>query len=176
MVDTAHDLPRALEYQVEHIDAVADTAFVAKATEIHGIASSSDAAMEKLARMYGAIGRLPLQRELHFADAKNQERMEALDHESGFLSCTSSKVVSAFAAEGYLAKPLPNLTRRFEVPTLLIAGRASHVIGENNIRRAAEVWGARLEWLDAGHFVYFEQPQAFAELIERFVKENVAGK
>lgn len=176
MIDTAHDLPRALDYQVEHIDAIAGTAFPAKAAEIHEIAGSSDPAMDKLAKMYGAIGRLPLQRQLHFAERENQERMEALDHESGLLSCTSAKAVQALAAEGYLAKPLPNLTRRLEAPTLLIAGRASHVIGETNIRRAAEVWGARLEWLDAGHFAYFEQPQAFAEMIDRFVKESVGKK
>jgi pimeloyl-ACP methyl ester carboxylesterase len=71
---------------------------------------------------------------------------------------------------------MPNLTRRLEAPTLLIAGSASHVIGEKNIHRAAEVWGARLEWLDAGHFVYFEQPRAFAELIERFVRESAGER
>lgn len=173
MVDTADDLPRAIEYQVERIDSIAERTFPAHASEIHRIARGAGAAMDKLAQLYEVIGRLPLQRELHYADAANQDRMETLDEESGFLNCTSANVVAALAAEGFLTEPAPTLTRRLQKPTLLVAGRASHVIGEKNIRRAAAVWGARLEWLDAGHFVYFEQPQAFAELVERFVKESV---
>lgn len=176
MVDTTHDLGRALQYQVEYIDSIAEVAFADKAQGIRSIASSSAAAMDKLAQMYESIGRLPLQQQLHYADPANQERMEALDGESGLLNCTSGNTVAAFAAGGYLAKALPTVARRLDVPTLLIAGRQSHVIGAANIRNAADVWGARVEWIDAGHFVYFERPQEFVQVVERFLTLSGAGE
>jgi hypothetical protein len=39
------------------------------------------------------------------------------------------------------------------------------VIGEENIQLA----GARVEWIDAGHFVYFEQAEPFVRLVEKFL-------
>lgn len=171
MIDTTHDMGRALQYQVEHIDSIADTAFADKAQQIRAIARSSDRAMGRLGKLYGAIGRLPLQRKLHYADPANQESMETLDRESGFLNCTSGNVVEAFSAEGYLSKALPDVARPLGVPALLIAGRDSHVIGAENVRSAAQAWNAEVEWLDAGHFVYFERPREFAQAIERFVEK-----
>lgn len=172
MIDTMHDLGRALEYQVEYIDSIADTAFASTADGVHAVARSSGDALEKLAKMYESIGRLELQAKLHYADPANQERMEALDRDSGVSNCTAGNTVMAFATDGYLGKALPNVARRLAAPTLLVAGSASHVIGKKNIRSAAEVWGARVEWIDAGHFVYFEKPHEFAQVVEQFLNEG----
>jgi proline iminopeptidase len=171
MIDTTHDLPHALEYQVQYIDSLADTEFRDSAERIHAIASAPGAPMNKLGQMYQAVGRLPLQRKLHFANAASQERMEALDRESGLLDCTSGNAIAALAMQGYLDKALPNVARRLDAPTLLIAGSKSHVIGRANIENAAKVWGARVEWIDAGHFVYFERPQEFVAAVERFLTQ-----
>jgi proline iminopeptidase len=176
MIDTTPDLSRALAYQVSYLDSIADTAWPEKAAAVHAVARSDATPADRLGRIYGVVGRLPLQQKLHYAVAANQDRMEALDRESALANCTSRNVVPAFLREGYLTASLPGVSRRLDAPTLLIAGRQSHVIGEDNIRYAAQIWGARIEWLDAGHFVYFERPQEFTVAVERFLSEHEPAK
>lgn len=175
MIDTSHDLGRALDYQVQYIDSIADETFEKNAQHIHEIAKSPGVGMAKLGKMYAAIGRIEAQGKLFYADPENQARMEALDRESGLENCTSNKAVGALAAQGYLTKAVPSVAKRLDAPTLLIAGSKSHVIGKDNIRAAAEVWGARLEWIDAGHFVYFERPEEFVRVTEKFLNEAGVG-
>jgi proline iminopeptidase len=169
MIDTAPDLSRALGYQVSYADSIADAAWPDKAQAVHAIAASNATPIDKLSRLYEAVGRLPLQKKLHYAQSANQDRMEALDRDSALLSCTSHNVPQAFIQEGYLSEPIPAVVRRLDAPTLIIAGRQSHVVGADNIQHASEIWGARIEWIDAGHFVYFEKPQEFTAAIERFL-------
>lgn len=138
---------------------------------MHEIAAREATAFVRLGALYQLLGRLPMQRHLHYASDDAQERMEALDAEPGFLGCTSSKVVAAFEREGYLGDAPPNVAVAIEAPTLLVAGRASRVIGEAAITEAAARWGAELAWVDdAGHFVYFEKPEAFVQLVTEFVE------
>jgi proline iminopeptidase len=170
MLDTATDLARALEYQVEYIDSIADTAFAADAHRIREIARSPEPAVTRLADLYALIGRLPLQAKLLYADAANQDRMEALDRESGLMNCTNPTAVGALISEGYLSVAMPNVARRMPAPTLLIAGSKSQVIGERNILASADTWGARVVWLDAGHFVYLERPQEFLATVQAFLR------
>lgn len=169
MIDIAPDVHRALEHQVATIDAVAETKFPVEASRIHAIAQSDGKPFEKLFRLYELLGRVPIQRHLHYAAPQAQEKMERVDGASGIMGCTSSEVLSAFEREGYLLGPRPSVAARITVPTLLIAGRSSHVIGADNIRFAAEIWGARVQWLETGHFVYFERPDEFANAVESFV-------
>ena len=35
----------------------------------------------------------------------------------------------------------------------------------------SETWGARVEWVDAGHFVYFESAENFTSAVEDFLRE-----
>jgi proline iminopeptidase len=172
MIDTTPDISRALSYQVSYLDSIAKTAYPDKATAVHAIAGSDSTPVEKLTRLYGLLGRLPLQKQIQYARASNQERMEVLQRESALSSCTSGKVIQAFFKEGYVTGGVPAVVRRLAAPVLLIAGRRSHTIGEENIRYASEIWGARIEWIDAGHFVYFERPEEFAATLERFVSEH----
>lgn len=170
MVDTAPDLGRALTHQVATLDRLADSAFPAQAASVHAIAQSSDAPFPKLARIYGLIGRLPLQRRLHFATEAAQHQMEELDAASALTACTSPAVVSAYEREGYLSGAGPDVGARIMAPTLLIAGRYSEVIGKDTIQAAAQAWGATVEWMDTGHFVYFERPDEFVSAVEAFTR------
>jgi proline iminopeptidase len=170
MLDTATDLARALEHQVEYIDSIAATAFANESQRIHEIAHSSEPAVTRLAELYALIGRLPLQAKLLYAEAANQDRMEALDRESGLLNCTNPTAVGTLISEGYLSAAMPNVARRMPAPTLLIAGSKSQAIGERNILASADTWGARVVWLDAGHFMYLERPQEFLATVQAFVR------
>jgi pimeloyl-ACP methyl ester carboxylesterase len=126
---------------------------------------------EKLTKLYEVIGRVSLQRHLHYAVAQKQQQMEAVDQASNIMGCTSGGVVTAFMKEGYLSDRVPSVASRIKVPTLLVAGRSSHVIGKDNIRRASGTWGAPVVWLDAGHFVYFEKPHKFVAVVVKFLDE-----
>lgn len=171
MVDTAPSVDAALEHQVAFADAVADAAFPSEAARIHALARSGGDAFGKVQRLYALVGRLPLQARLHFASPAMQMEMERLDAASRLLGCTSSKSVAAFQHEGYLGQRASARSGRLDVPVLLLAGRASEVIGKEELARAAQVWGAELRWVEgAGHFVYFEQPEAFANEVVRFLE------
>ncbi|GAF90193.1 unnamed protein product, partial [marine sediment metagenome] len=124
---------------------------------------------DKLKKLYGLLGRLPLQARLHFASKATQTEMEALDEASGLMPCTSAHVASTFEKEGYLGATAPDAELRLPVPSILIAGRSSEVIGKPNIEAAALIWGAEVRWIDgAGHFVYFEKPREFTAAVTGF--------
>lgn len=171
MVDTTPDLGRALQQQIAYIESIADKRFATQAMRVHAVAHSTGSPFEILSRIYGVLGRGPLQSELHYAVAQNQKEMEAIDEKSGIMSCTSSQVVAAFQKEGYLSKRLPSVARRITAPTLLVAGRSSHVVGEENIQIGADIWGAQIQWLEAGHFVYFEKPEEFVDRVKAFLRK-----
>jgi len=52
------------------------------------------------------------------------------------------------------------------VPSTLIAGWSSEVIGKPNIEAAASVWGAEVRWIDGPrHVAYVEKPREFAAAV-----------
>ena len=173
MIDTTHDMGRALEYQVQRLALIADSTYTDVAQRLNAIARSDEGSLNKLLAMHQLVGRVPLQREVMFVDRESQERMDTLDRESELMACTSGNAVAAFATQGYLSKAMPSVARRLNAPTLLIAGSRSHAIGAKNILSAADTWGARVEWIDAGHFVYFDRPLEFAQAVERFLAQSV---
>lgn len=169
-VDGAPNVGSALSYQVERIDTIADRVFPDNATAVHEIARAPETPFTKLGALYGLLGRLAVQRNLHFATSEAQDSMEQMDAESGFLACTSAHTVGAFVEEGYLSEARPDVAVRLSSPSLLIAGRQSHVIGPSVIEQAAATWGSELVWVEnAGHFVYFEQATPFVTAVRDFV-------
>jgi pimeloyl-ACP methyl ester carboxylesterase len=157
-----------LEHHLQVIDRVANDAFSERAREVHAIVEDASAsAFERMQRLYALLGRVPIQLRLHYPTEAAQQQMDALDAASGLSGCTFARVPAAFAREGYLGDrplepPLP-------VPSLLIGGRQSEVIGADNLTRAAQLWGAELALVEgAGHLVYFDRPREFAELVTRF--------
>ncbi|MBX3221899.1 MAG: alpha/beta hydrolase [Labilithrix sp.] len=169
MVDTTPRIERALAHQVSFVDGIAESDFPAKAEEVHSLSRGEGSTFDKLKKLYGLLGRLPLQARLHYASKATQTEMEALDEASGVMACTSPRVASTFEKEGYLGATAPDAEARLPVPSLLVAGRSSEVIGKANIEAAALIWGAEVRWIDgAGHFVYFEKPREFAAAVTGF--------
>jgi proline iminopeptidase len=168
LVDISPELGTVFEHHLQVVDRVADSSFPEHAREVHAIVGdSSTSAFDRMQRLYALVGRVPIQLHLHYPSRAAQQEMDALDEASGLSECTSARVPAAFAREGYLddrpaEPPLP-------VPTLLIGGGASQIVGTENLGRAARLWGAELALVEgAGHFVYFDRPHEFSELVTRF--------
>jgi pimeloyl-ACP methyl ester carboxylesterase len=65
---------------------------------------------------------------------------------------------------------LPGLVRRVRAPTLVLWGRYDQWVSPNDAQRfAADIPGARVEMLEAGHMPQEERPQETAALIEAFL-------
>ncbi|WP_394840942.1 alpha/beta hydrolase [Pendulispora brunnea] len=172
MADTTPDIGAALRQQVAYTESIAESDFPEHAQAIHRIVRGEGTPIQKVQELYGTIGRNPLQGKLHFASADVQKRMNAIDDDSHLLNMTSPKAIKPYIEAGYVNGSLPQVRAPFGAPSLLIAGRASHVIGEANIREAARAWGCELVWLDAGHFVYFESPREFVDTMTRFLHDH----
>jgi proline-specific peptidase len=176
MVDTAPRVGRALAHQVQFLDGIANTAFPEKAAQIHTAVQAKETVFATLQKLYEVIGRVPLQRRMHYASTAKQAEMEALDSASAVMGCTSERIVPAYKGEGYLGDAPPDVATRLAVPSLLLAGRSSEVIGKENLEAAAQIWGAQLQWVDgAGHFVYFEKSREFADAVTRFFATALAA-
>jgi len=172
LVDTTTNIGAALEHQVRFIDSLADRDLPEQAAEIHKIAKRAGSPFERISALYAVVGRLPIQRRLHFSSTDQQDRAEELDEESGLLGCTSSKVVSAFASASYLDEGPASLRAPLGVPTLVIAGRNSEVIGKANVEAGAKLWKARIAWMNTGHFAYLEAPKEFSAVVSSFLQES----
>jgi proline iminopeptidase len=175
LVDMSPEVGRVLSHHIEVIDGVADAAFAAQAEAVHALArDTSRGAFERLEQLYAMLGRVPIQLRLHYPSEAAQQRMDALDAAAGWSRCTSSSVPAAYAREGYLDDRAD--TRALGVPALLVSGGASEVIGAENLARAARLWGAAPVVIDgAGHFVYFDRPQQFADVVTRFFERRGPG-
>jgi proline iminopeptidase len=168
-VDTTPFMGDALDHQAQWAVEHAEPFFPAEAATLRDAVASATTPFERVIAAYRAVGRIPFQRHLHFSSAVQQERMEAIDSESGLLACTRPEAVAAFVAEGLLDRHAEGSGETaLGAPTLLVAGRSSEVIGRDNVDAAARAWGASIVWLDAGHFAYFEAPEAFAEVVSNF--------
>lgn len=165
-VDTTPYVERALTQQIAFVDQIAAKAFAGNADEIHSLATRSGSAVARLRQIYALAGRKALQQRMHYASSDKQAEMEALDDASQMMGCNPSHAVAVLESEGYLSDTPPGIAMPLDIPALLIAGKESHVIGRENLEAAAKVWRAELLSVGAaGHFVYFEQPLAFAEIV-----------
>lgn len=166
LVDMSADVPAVLGHQVAHVAASAEGPFAEHAEAIEAIVEGDGDALAKLMQLYGVVGRDALQREVHWASAEAQTLGEAWDAESGLLACTQPEAVQALLAEGYMSDAKPTLMARLERPGVLLAGRRSQVVGAANVEAAAQRWGVALRWFErSGHFVYVEEPEAFASAV-----------
>ncbi|MCA9612040.1 MAG: alpha/beta hydrolase [Myxococcales bacterium] len=166
LVDMSADVPSVLGNQVAHVASAVEGPFAEHAEAIEAIVHGEDDVFTKLMRLYGVVGRDALQREVHWASADAQTRGEAWDAESGLLACTRPEAVQALLAEGYMVEAKPTLRAPLERPGALLAGRRSHVVGAANVEAAAREWGLAVRWFEeSGHFVYVEEPEAFAAAV-----------
>lgn len=177
MVDASPFVERALSQQLTYADSIAARDFPAYTTEIHALAQKEGGTFGRLRQLYGIVGRKAVQERLHYASTAKQQEMEALDDQSRILGCTSSRAVTALEAEGFFSDTPAGVAMPFDVPTLLVAGKESHVIGAENIQASAKAWHAELVVVEgAGHFVYFEQPLKFAEIVTAWLRGQPAPR
>jgi proline iminopeptidase len=170
LVDMSPEVGRVFSHHINVIDRIADRAFPDRAAAVHTLSHARDKTVfERLQRLYALLGRVPIQLHLHYLSPNQQEAMDGLDEASGLSNCTSSRVVAAYAREGYLDDRADQ--RALGVPALLLGGRASEVVGEDNLVRAGRLWGAKLEMVEgAAHFIYFDQPRVFADRVTAFFR------
>lgn len=172
LVETSADMQAALAHQVEATAAMSDTRFPEHAAAITEIAREDAPPLARLMQLYSVIGRVPLQRALHWASAEAQSRADAWDEEAGLLACTRQDLLASYRDESWLAQRSELLTPR-SCPVLLVAGRQSEVIGAPVIEATAEAWGVRPMWMEeSGHFPFVEEPDRFAQLTIEFVSSN----
>jgi len=173
LVDMSPEVGRVLGHHIDVIDRIADSAFPGQAAAVHKLSHARDMTVfDRLQRLYALLGRVPMQLHLHYLSRSRQEAMDGLDEASGLSSCTSSRVVAAYAREGYLDDRSDQ--RTLGVPALLLGGRASEVVGEANLVRAGRIWGAKLEMVEgAAHFIYFDQPRVFADRVTAFFSKRL---
>lgn len=168
LVDTTDDIEAALLHQVATVAANAPTLWPEHADALAEIAKAERSAFEKIGLAYGELGRTALQRQLHFASDDAQARFEALD--AATATCTLRAVAPAFAAEGWFAPPTKNRSAPPPGSVVVFAGRRSEVIGHANVRAAANRWAAPVVWFEhSGHFIYWEEPERFADEVRRVV-------
>ncbi len=172
LVETSADMQAALEHQVEATAAMAQARFPEHASAIAAIVEEDAPPLARLMRLYSVIGRVPLQRALHWASAEAQSRADSWDEEAGLLACTRQDLLASYRDEAWLTQRSELLTPR-SCPVLLVAGRQSEVIGAHVIEATAEAWGVRPVWMEeSGHFPFVEEPDRFAQLTIEFVSSN----
>ncbi len=170
LLESTPNVASAIASQVDAVRARVDTTFKDKAAELAPLLSAKVSPFETLGELYGVLGRAPLQRVLQFGDSSEvQAAHEALDAQSHARFCSAVKVMDAYQAEGLLG-PVDLAATPLPVPTLLLAGKRSLMLGEANVEAARAGWGATVEWVDAGHFLYAEQPAVVAEHVRAFLR------
>ncbi len=167
LVDTTNDLGAGLEHQLTTLRARADH-FGDKADDVRAIVDEQSSALQRLDSVFGRVGRLAVQRQLHFASDEGQQRMEASDARSGILACTSRRAVQALVEEGWLNRAQTPLALAGK--GVLLAGRKSEAIGEAQIASAARAFDVPVVWFEnSGHFVFVEEPERFVSVVEDIV-------
>jgi proline iminopeptidase len=170
LVETTANLLSALNHQATYLAKIASRKFPKHAAQLRALADSDKSPVEKTSRAYELLGRLPLQRQLHFASDAAQQRNEAWDEESGLLACTGGGVFHAYMEDGSISSH-PELMKPLHSRAVLFGGRQSNVIGAQVLTSTAQAWEVPLIWFDhSGHFIYTEEPDAFVQAVLRFVK------
>ncbi|GAA4548305.1 alpha/beta hydrolase [Pseudonocardia xishanensis] len=66
-----------------------------------------------------------------------------------------------------------SLTANLVMPTLVMAGRRSHIIDEDGVDKlAAALPAATVRWFDTGHYIPREQPEEFTAAVAEFLKRD----
>lgn len=174
LVEISANTADALDHQVETLASIAPDKFPDKIQPLRDVAESKQVPFKKLMAAYELLGKLPLQRQLHFASDDGQARNERWDEESGLMKCDSGPVAATYFSDGYIDSTHPELMKPLSCRAVVFAGRKSNVIGAAGISAAARAWGADVRWFErSGHFVYVEEPKLFARAVEEFVNNGL---
>lgn len=168
LVEATADVRAALEHQVQ---AMAEDP---SSPEVVAIAREDGPPLDRLVRIFQIVGRVEVQRRLHWASPAAQRRAEAWDREAQLLDCTRDGVLPSYRDAGW-TDAHPDLMQRLAPPSMLIAGRRSRVLGEDVVQRSAAAWGAQAAWMEqSGHFPFVEEPERFAEVVVPFLAPSEA--
>lgn len=175
-VETAPNIATALQHQLDSAAELSEELFPEHTDALRALAVSEEPLFQRIGAAYGAVGREPLQRALHWASVDNQSRVDSLDAESGLLSCTQGGAVLAYLEEGVLGVDGPE-PPQVSHPAVLFGGRASHVIGPAALEAASRDWNAPLIWFEeSGHFVYAEESERFADEVHAFLTSALPAR
>lgn len=164
MIEATADVHAALEHQVQALGEAPSS------PEVQAIAHEDGPPIDRMVRIYQMIGRVEVQRRLHWASPEAQRRAEAWDQQAMLLECTRDGVLDSYRGAGW-TDAHPELMQRIERPSLLMVGRRSRVLGEDVVQRSVEAWGARLVQMEeSGHFPFVEEPDRFVEVVVPFVR------
>lgn len=164
LVDGLADIASALSHQIATLAQFGPTAFPKNAAKLKALSESSSPPFQKIEAAYSLLGRLALQRQLHYATSAGQNRNERWDEESGLRACDSSSVVERYIKDHYVDSPHSELMKPLTVPGIIFAGRRSNVIGPTNIEAASRALNIPVRWFEnSGHFIYVEEPKEFAD-------------
>lgn len=173
LVDTTADLGGALEHEVRFLARVAPERFPAHAAALAEAARDPGPALDRLFTAFRLVGPGAVHRQILFASDEGQARHEAWDAESGLRDRGGGAATRAFAAEGAFASARPDLMRPLEVPAVLFAARRSEAIGAEGVEAAARAWRVPVRWFEgSGHFLYADEPEAFARAAAEFIEGN----
>lgn len=163
LVEATGDLRAAVLNQLEHLAQVAPQAFPSRAPALQALAKSDKPPSARLMEAYALLGPLSAQRQLQWASAEAQQQHLRLDEESGLSTRSNPKVFTRMQQDGYLDLAQEDLMKPLRFPAALFAGRKSHVIGAENLRKAAAEWQVPVLWFEhSGHLPYMDEPESFA--------------
>jgi proline iminopeptidase len=164
LVETTADGPAALEHQIATLAASATNPDVAR------IARESSPPIERLLDIYQAMGRMEVQRRLHWHSEEAQRRAEGWDQGAQLLDCTREGVLPAYRDGGW-TDAHAELMQPIGRPALVIAGRHSQALGVELAERSARAWQAEIRWMEeSGHFPFVEEPERFVREVSSFVR------
>ncbi len=166
LIEATADVHAALEHQVRALGEPPAT------PEVVAIAQEDGPPIDRMVRIYQLVGRVEVQRRLHWASPAAQRRAEAWDQQSMLLDCTRDGVLDSYRDAGW-TDAHPELMQHLPMPSLLMVGRRSRVLGEELATTSASAWGAELVWMEeSGHFPFVEEPERFVEVVTGFLRPS----
>lgn len=174
LVDTSGAFQQSLQYRLDYAAEVAPRLFPERAERIRELARRGrSAGPEVRLQAFGALFEL-MGADLWFRTlyyASDQERSDVERWSSELRShCSAAPMAAWYGRSGYLMSDHDELMTPLAVPSLLVAGRQSHVFGPELLEEAAQRWRSELRWIDdAGHFPFAAQPEEFSEVVLAFI-------
>jgi proline iminopeptidase len=167
-VESTPFLDGSIGHQIAELDANAETLAPGQSVMLHTLLGATERPLiDRLMSAYSVLGRQPLQRFLDFASDTAQQNHEAFESASGLSACPLRGVTDAFAREGYFDGTAKTHILPMPAPSVLIVGRKSRVLGEENVTRGAGAWNSRVVWFEeSGHFPYLEEPALFVRTLQ----------
>jgi proline iminopeptidase len=168
LVDILYDAPAQCRYRAQGLAQLRPEAYarVAKDTVDSAGVRRSDCELEF--RALGGADREAFSNEMMFPDSTRRKLQDSLDRASGLRN--TGELSNALFDAGLLSYRFTAFDR-LTMPVLVIMGGQDRAVGGPPMRELAKrvPHGQLLELPKGGHFVYLEEPEAFARAVTRFL-------